>query len=425
MAKICIITPDHLAVSSRTVKEADALHKAGHEVVVVFGRGPTPQAQVHDAHLLSGRTWRAMVVPWGRQGHPGRWLSTGLRQRASRICWRRCALVPLAARTLGRVYPELARSAAEQRADLYIGHFPAGLAAAGWAAQRTGALLAFDAEDFHLGEGAPAPLQCAMAAIHDRYLPGCAYVSSSSGAIGEQLKAIYPSVRPITLYNVPEFDDFPAIPGNGSFRNSGALSLYWVSQTGGLDRGIQDAIRAMALLEKPTELHLRGTCATGAEEQLRSLAASVGVETSLHFHPQLPPWELPADAAQHDVGLALEQPNTVNHDLAAAIKLFLYMAAGLAVGATATTGQREVLSKAPAAGALYPPGDHVALAAILRRWQEGPEALAAAKRASLEAARTRFNWEMESRKLVAVVEEVLRRGKRGDMSGGKERMKLP
>jgi glycosyltransferase involved in cell wall biosynthesis len=92
----------------------------------------------------------------------------------------------------------------------------------------------------------------------------------------------------------------------------------------------------------------------------------------------------------------------------------------LAKTATATTGQREVLFQAPGAGALYPPGDYIALAAVLRRWQEEPEALAEAKRASLEAARARFHWELESQKLVRVVEEVLQKGHGGVGVGGKE-----
>jgi glycosyltransferase involved in cell wall biosynthesis len=420
MGKICIVTPDHLAVSSRSVKEADALQGAGHEVTVIFGRGCDSHAAAYDAHLMRNRVWRAVALPWERQGHRGRWLASGLRQKASRALWRRCPLLPLAARSLGRVTPELAGRAAAQKADLYIGHHPAGLAAAGWAARRTGAFLAFDAEDFHLGEGAPAPTQRAIAAIQERYLPGCAYVSSSSGAIGAELTAIYPTLRPVTLYNVSALDDFSSIPCNGSSRTSGAFSLYWVSRTIGLDRGLEDVIRAVGLLKQAVELHLRGACTAEVEGQLRSLAASVGVEASLHLHPPLPPWGLAADAARHDVGLALEQPVSLNHDLCASIKLFLYLSAGLAVAATATSGQREVLSQAPGAGILYPPGDHVALAAILRRWQEEPEALAEAKKASLEAARTRFHWELESRKLVRVVEEVLQEGKRGVMVGGRE-----
>ena len=37
-------------------------------------------------------------------------------------------------------------------ADLYIAHYPAALPAAAIAARRHGALYAFDAEDFHLGD---------------------------------------------------------------------------------------------------------------------------------------------------------------------------------------------------------------------------------------------------------------------------------
>ncbi|MDR3568448.1 MAG: hypothetical protein P4L43_10510 [Syntrophobacteraceae bacterium] len=404
---ICIVTPSHLAISSRTVKEADALYQAGYRVTVVFGQGDSSTLTAYDATIATSRDWRPKAVNWNRDRRWGRWAFSGLRHRLCRKAWRVMEARFFAPLVLGRVYPELARAAAAERADLYIGHFPEGLAAAGKAAERTGALLAFDSEDFHLGEGAPSTQQ-AVEVIQGKYLPECAYVSASSEAIGKCLTERYPSLRPVTVYNVFSQPNAGDSLDKAPHRRR-HLSICWVSQTIGMDRGLQDAIRAVGLLDSPAELHIRGTFANGAERELKELAERAGVLERLHFYPQIAPWELIASVASHDVGLALEQPCTLNHQVCAAIKLFLYFSAGVAVAATDTPGQREVLELAPGAGALYLPGDYEALAAILNRWQSEPDALAAARKASARAADERFNWAVEGRKLVAVVNSVLGR----------------
>ena len=404
--KICIVTPSHLGVSSRAVKEADALSAAGYDVAVIFGQGWSRRLIEQDRVISSKHVARFRAIPWDRQTHPARWAYSGVRNRLCCKCPTPIRPMALTERALGRVFPELARAAITERADLYIGHFPDGLAAAGHAAARTGALLAFDSEDFHLGEGAPREVRNAIAAVQARYLPKCAYVSASSDAIANALRQHYPYLNPATIYNVfagsAEGDDVLR-----QRNRTGCLGLYWVSQTIGLDRGLQDAIRAVGQIEPPIQLHVRGKCADGVEDELRYLAASEGVEHSVFFEPQKPPWELLADAAKYDVGLALEAPLTLNRSLCATIKLHLYLAAGLAVAATATAGQLEVLRQAPGVGLTYAPGDYKALAAILRSWQQKPGLLAAAKEASLAAARTRFNWEIESRKLLTLVDKVL------------------
>ncbi len=85
------------------------------------------------------------------------------------------------------------------------------------------------------------------------------------------------------------------------------------------------------------------------------------------------------------------------------------MLAGLAVVASDLPGQRAILEREPAIGALYTPGDHEALARCLERWRANPDHLAAAKAAALRAARERWNWEAESRKLVGAVDRLLAR----------------
>ena len=51
-----------------------------------------------------------------------------------------------------------------------------------------------------------------------------------------------------------------------------------------------------------------------------------------------------------DVGLALERPENANYSRTVTNKLFSYLLAGLAVAASDTPGQRQVMSQVPNAG---------------------------------------------------------------------------
>jgi glycosyltransferase involved in cell wall biosynthesis len=120
------------------------------------------------------------------------------------------------------------------------------------------------------------------------------------------------------------------------------------------------------------------------------------------------PGDLVPRAAEHDIGLALEQPVNRNRDLCATNKIFTYLLAGLAVAATDTTGQRWVMNAAPGAGFVYRPGDAAGLAAGLRQLLETPGALTAARAAAREAADRRFHFEAEAPGLVAYLEGAVR-----------------
>jgi glycosyltransferase involved in cell wall biosynthesis len=131
------------------------------------------------------------------------------------------------------------------------------------------------------------------------------------------------------------------------------------------------------------------------------------VADRIHFYPQVHPGELLSRCAEHDVGLALEQPVSRNRLETVTNKIFFYLLAGLAVAATDTPGQRRVMSEVPDAGFLYSPGDHAALARGLQRWLDDPAALQRARAAALEAARTRWSWEIEREQLLRAVRRVL------------------
>jgi glycosyltransferase involved in cell wall biosynthesis len=391
--RITIVTSGNVSTSPRVVKEADALAGAGHAVRVV-AVDALPDNGVRDVAVMAGRPWTLDRINL-RRGDP-----VGFLHRVGGAGWRTAAKhLGLADRYVSRYMGLLIRAAAAEPADLVIGHTLAGLPVAVHAAERLGARAGFDIEDFHSGE-LPSERRydterAIVTDVERRYLPRCARVTASAPGIADAVAARYGMSRPHVVFNT-----FPrAERPSGAAGTRGAVpSLYWYSQVIGPGRGIEDAVAAVAMLDVPVELHLRGTLDPG-------FAAQVVGRPRVLLLPPAPPPELVARAAEHDIGLALEQPVTENRALCVTNKLFTYMLAGLAVIATDTPGQREVLNEAPGSGLLYPAGQPAILAERVRQLLLDPVELAQAKSAAWTAADRRFNWEHESQSLVRYLED--------------------
>lgn len=411
---VCIVTPGYISSSPRVVREADALSRAGYGVRVVFTQGDIEWARCHDALLLREKSWRWAAVGWS-QGRPGErgvyWRATLAHQLARRLpaaLWPLCAA---AERAEGRLYSRLARVAAAEPADLFIGHYPVGLAAAAYAASCWRAKLGYDAEDLHTAEPPRTKAGWRRTSridfIERKYLPLCAHLTAVSSGVADALARRYHVPRPLVIHNVFPFRDRAKLDCQKKDRRGPGLSLYWFSQTIGLDRGLQDAIRACSLMDRPVQIHLRGSHSVGVRAALLSLARDCGVAEHLYFHPPVPPTELLSRACEHDVGLALEQPLNASRMFSVTNKFFLFLLAALAVAATDVPGQRALMAACGTAGCLYPPADYRALACHLETWVRLPHTLQACKQAALTAASSRWNWEHESQKLLEAV-EVLR-----------------
>jgi glycosyltransferase involved in cell wall biosynthesis len=413
---VCVVTPGYLASTPRVVKEADALHDAGYRVRVVFSEGDLDLLREHDQLLLDEKPWRWFAVRWSRRRPDERavyWRATARHALARRVPAAIGRWGTLAERAEGRLYRELATAAARERADLFIGHYPAGLAAAARAAWAQGARLGYDAEDLHTAEEVATRAGRESArridVIERKYLRRCAHVSAAAPRIADALAERYEIARPVVIHNVFPWADRRAMDGRTRDRAGPELSLCWLSQTIGLDRGIGDAIRAAGALGRPVQIHLRGSASEGVRQAVLALAreSGEGVAGRVYLHPPVPPGELLSRIAEHDVGLALEQGHTASNALTVTNKLFLYLLAGLAVAATDVPGQRDVVTTCAEAAALYPCGDWRELARALDRWQRCPERLRACRDAALSAARTRWNWERERGVLLESVARAL------------------
>lgn len=403
--RFCLVTSAHVSNNPRLVKEADALAAAGHEVRVVAVNA-RPDLAERDETVMRGREWRLARIAVRRGGEGRRrWLLAALRARLARWLYDRGVRTPAVRDfAVSRYVDHLARAAASEPADVIVGHNLAALPAAARAARKLGARLGFDLEDLHLGELADTPANAAerrlVIDVESAYLPQCDLLTASADGIADEVARRYGVSRPVVVYNVFPLAERPTGPTRPRDRVADRPSLYWYSQVLGPDRGLEDAVAALAQLGFPADLHLRGAVDDGYREALSSLADRLGVGRALHFHPPEPPGELVALASEHDVGLALEQPVSLNRALCVTNKLFTYLVSGIAVAATDTPGQRTVLEQCEGAGFLYRAGDVDALAQGLRQLLSSPERLALARARALEAARTRFCWEREQETLV-------------------------
>ena len=402
--RFCLVTSNHVANNPRLVKEADALVAAGHSVRVVAVNNHEELSR-RDATVIAGRGWRLDRVNAGRRTERGRlrWLVDSLLQRAAlALALRGVRRERVVDRAVSRHVGALARLASAEPADVVIGHNLAALPAAARAAARLGARLGFDIEDLHTGELPDRPEHDAERRMRERLearlLPRCDLLTASSEGIANEIVRLYGVRRPEVVLNV-----FPRAEraAEESSRTTGVRSIYWYSQVIGPDRGVEEALRALAMLDLPVELHLRGELLPSYEGPLHALTAELGIAGRVHLWPPAPPGELVALAQRHDIGLALEQPVSRNRQLCVTNKLFTYLLAGLAVAATDTIGQRGIMESVPEAGFLYPPGDVASLAAGLRRLLVEPGLLDRARRAARRASDDRYCWELERDRLVS------------------------
>ena len=213
-------------------------------------------------------------------------------------------------------------------------------------------------------------------------------------------------ILPLVLHNVFLWAERDHLDGQIKDRKGKDPSLYWFLQTVGMDRVLEDVIRAVGQMKQPTQIHLRGTVSERDKRELFGLASQYGVN-QLYFHQRVSSGELISRTAEHDVGLALEQPVSLNKRLTVANKLFFYLTAGLAVAAADLPGQRYVMDSCPGTGFLNPPGDPAALARSLEAMLNPSSRLEAAKKASLMTAQNEWKWEKESQKLIKQVLNLL------------------
>lgn len=410
MARILILISGHLCNAPRPQKEADALAAAGHEVMIA-GMWFDDKFADRDRQLLSGKSWSFHPIVDFRGvtfAQKLQRLRMRLQAKLARELFQKTAIA--LPDLLGYGAKAMLQFAKTHRADLTIVHSEVGL----WVAQQLrqqSYTVGVDFEDWFSEDLLPSvrasrPIAW-IRALEAELARHCTYCLAPSQAMATAIANAYQSAPPVVIYN-----SFPCgehLPNQLQYHDRENLqnpSLHWFSQTIGPGRGLETLLAALPHLKATVDIHLRGNFPAVYRDWLKANIPD-GWQDRIWIHDTVANHLLPARIAEHDIGLALETSTIPNRDLTVTNKLFQYLQAGLAVIATDTAGQQEILRHVSQAGHLIPSDDTIALATAINQWVQQPEQLAIAKEAAVQASMA-LAWETQAPKLVRQAEVAIR-----------------
>jgi glycosyltransferase involved in cell wall biosynthesis len=408
MLKIVFISSGQPSLNPRLVKEADVLADAGYDVTVLYAHWNDWGAAL-DKSLLAAKKWKAICIGGDPHQKSGIYFLSRLIHKFAKIVNKKSGGKSLAELAIARSGYFLIQEAKKHPADLYIGHNLGALAATVKVAKSNKKPCGFDAEDFHRNEVSDDPNDpdvILKTCLEDRYIPQVDYLSASSPSISAAYQQLFPDKNPVTLLNV-----FPSNPGikQPEINYTNPVKLFWFSQNIGIKRGLENVIKALQLLKNyPFELHLLGYLSEETKDIFKELMDDQPIH--IHYHEPIPADQLTAFSAQFEIGLALEPGFSRNNDWALSNKIFTYLQAGLAIVASDTTAQDELLNQFPTIGKCYQKGNPQSLADVLLYYHQHRDELLETRKAALITAREKLNWENESQKFLNQVKQTLKTG---------------
>lgn len=399
--RILIVSGSALSRNPRVLKEAETLAQAGHNVTVLTLRNHAV-AEAFDLKIMATARFRRIVLDVTPAPGAAQALVFLRRLKAARARWTARHLGWESIETIGPA-GELLAMARKQSADLVIGHTEVGL----WVVARLldeGRNVAADFEDWHSEDLLPLdragrPVQL-LRKVELALLHGATYTTTTSEVLADALQQAAGGRRPAVVYN-----SFPLQPNPRNGPPGDPPSFIWFSQTIGPGRGLEEFLKVWNQMSVSSRVTLVGEDRHGYRDTLRSLV-SPERQGLLNFADLVPPDTLPSLIARHDVGLALEPLIPLNKNLTVSNKIFQYVNAGLAVVATPTAGQREVLARNVDAGVFLlttPAANATALDQLLR----DRAMLQSRQQAARRLAEAQYCWEHASHALLDLVNHAL------------------
>ena len=405
MATIAIVTTGHLTTSPRVVREADALAAAGHDVVVTGVWLDAEQAEWDEA-LAATKRWR-FVPAADLRGTTRRSKAARLAARArTRVARARMSLgLGADLHALGYAVDALEAALRREAPALHVLHLEPALAI-GERLLTNGARVMVDIEDWYSRITPAGAMPDALRREVDRLervvFRGARGATTTSRAMADALATHTGMTPAAVVYNGVSASDAP----RASMPTDGPLRLVWFSQTVAPGRGLELIAAALASLDTAWTLTVIGAADDARRDWMRALLPTRAA-TQLHFVPKVSPDELGALVAAHHVGLALETGATPNLELTVSNKICHYLQCGLAVAATDTAGQREVMAQVPHAGVVVGRDDAAALALALTGWIRDRAALLAGIDARRAAAHAALSADAQAARIVATAARAL------------------
>jgi glycosyltransferase involved in cell wall biosynthesis len=389
---LLILIGGHLATAPRPQKEAAAAIKSGCRVMI---RGIWWNDRLADEDLALAASIGAEFAPViDLRKRDRSTLLLKLKQRLAREVCSRFAWE--SSRALGIGAPEMLKEALRIKPDLTMVHSEAGLWVGDQLVQR-GFRVGVDfedwfSEDLPMADRKGRPLGL-LKRLERKLLREASLKLTTTQVMAEALAKDAGTKRlPEVIPNCFPWSKAPRSgTGTQDMRSPTARSFYWFSQTIGPGRGLETLGKALAQVQGDWELHLRGDLRNYQSWFETNFPALI--RDRIKLHGPVSNAELPSASSGHDVGLALEEPHCASRDLTATNKIFEYLRCGLAVIATQTAGQEEVMSACPDVGWRVPPGDVEALRGVLQSCIDNRDLVMKARESALVAASSRWAWE--------------------------------
>jgi glycosyltransferase involved in cell wall biosynthesis len=374
---VCAAVVSHLPFDARVWKEARTLAGAGYRVALIGARYDVTHVQRRTEHGVD-----VVEIPFGMREARGM-----RRQRA---------------RTLVQLWWEVLRTPAR----VYHAHNIHTGPVAWMSARLRRASLVYDAHELYGEVWDVPPLQqgrlVALASlIAERFMVhrSEAVVTTNRSRV-TALRERHGPANIEVLGNVPARVD-EIVPLDPGFPSGRTVLLY----QGGVyarSRAFAETLRALALLDDAV-LVVIGFGRAEDLELVRKWARDEGVADRVEILPPRPFGELVQTAAAATVGLVPIRADNMNHYFGDTNKLFEYMMAGLPVVASDLPEIRLVVTAGdPPVGELFEPSRPESIAAAVRRVVDNPDQYAARRREARALALRRFNWELESERLLSL-----------------------
>jgi glycosyltransferase involved in cell wall biosynthesis len=431
---------------ARVLKEARTLTGAGHQVriVAVLDATTVPREErdgfqivridrdpIHyrllRASRQAGLLWRRPVSAMAREDSPARAVVVAaaplaLLARGLRLLWRvwvaasrpfkrttrRLLLIPHKPLMFFDYYQRAYRVVRADPPDALHAHDLNTLPVAAALAKRLRLRLTYDAHELYPEMSTLSEREAATWRWLERRLARRAdHTVTVCDSIAEELEQRYRIPRPTVVLNCP-------VSGSGDGRVSEAASagsMKW-SMNGGAEsqepvvlyqggfapnRGLRTLVLSAHGLERGT-IVLMGW--GRLEDELHELIAAEGLQDRVRMVDPVPQGEVVAAAATASVGVIPYEPVGLNNTLCCPNKLFDYLAAGLPVAASRLPELSRIVEEGEL-GRTFTPGEPAALCMVLNEILEDPERYNKMRQRAREAA-TRYTWEQESKKLLAL-----------------------
>jgi len=171
-------------------------------------------------------------------------------------------------------------------------------------------------------------------------------------------------------------------------------------------RGLEHLIRAVPYLDRAVVVLMGKDRLNG---RLQSLVAQMGLQERILFRDPVPSDEVPRYVASADLGVMPTQDVDLSYRYGAGNKLFHYIMAGIPAAVSDQPEKRRIV-ETYGVGAVFDETDPQDIARVINHLLNDEETYWEMSRRAQETARDVLNWEVESRKLLALYERLLAAG---------------